>query len=124
MKSSSAPANITTAESYLELGLHDDAEKELEKLEGEDRARREVWVLRCKIFQVRERWDALRDVAKHLISLAPDVVECWLWAAEATRKTDGVAEVEKLLRLGLQYLPPEPMLHYHLACYASTLGRH
>lgn len=113
---------ITKAEGYLELGLPQEAEDELEKLEGEDRIRKEVWVLRCKIYQATEQWAAMRDVAKHLVSLAPQEAEYWFWAAEATRKAENLDAAEQLLRFALQILPGEALIHYHLACYASQLG--
>ena len=80
--------SLTRAEGYLELGLAQEAEEELENLDGESRISEDVWVLRCKIYQVTEQWDAMRDVAKHLVSLAPQEVEYWLWAVMATRKAE------------------------------------
>ena len=113
---------ITKAEGYLELGLPKEAEDELEKLEGEDRTSKEVWVLRCKIYKATEQWAAMRDVAKHLVSLAPQEVDYWLWAALATRKAENIDAAEQILRFALKFLPDEALIHYHLACYASQLG--
>ena len=107
----------------MELGLPKEAEAELEKLEDEDRASKEAWVLRCKIYQATEEWEAMREVAKHLVSLAPDVAEYWVWAAVATRKAENLEGAEQILRFALKYLPADAMIQYHLACYASQLGR-
>ena len=115
--------SITRAEGYLEFGLYKEAEAELDNLEGNDRACKEVWVLRCKIYQATENWEAMREVAKHLVSLAPDVAEYWLWAALATRKAENVEAAAQILRFALKYLPADAMIQYHLACYASQLGR-
>ena len=101
---------ITRAEGYLELGLPKEAEAELEKLEKKDRASKEVWALRCKIYQATEQWEAMREVAKHLVSLAPDVAEYWVWAADATRKAGNLEAAEQILHFALKYLPAEGMI--------------
>ena len=113
---------LLAAEGFLELGLPLLAEKELEDLNGDDRTLKEVWELRCKIYKETEQWAAMKDVAKHLLTLDRYCVEHWLDAAFATRLSEDVGAARVLLLAGLKFLPREALLHYRLACYAAQMG--
>ena len=113
---------LLAAEGFLELGDPQHAEAELEKLEGADRTCTEVWALRCKIYKATEQWELMKDVAKHLVSLAPDVVDHWLSAAFAARKTGDVQGAKDILLFAKKLHPDDAMIDYNLACYASQLG--
>ena len=113
---------LLAAEGFLELGLPLLAEKELEDLNGDDRTLKEVWELRCKIYKETEQWAAMKDVAKHLLTLDSYCVEHWLDAAFATRLSEDVGAARVLLLAGLKFLPREALLHYRLACYAAQMG--
>ena len=50
---------LRAAEGYLELGMLDEAALEIEKLPFELQDTRDVWALRCRIYEKAEQWDAL-----------------------------------------------------------------
>jgi Tfp pilus assembly protein PilF len=113
---------IQAAEGFLELGLPQLAEAELEKLEGDDRTSEATWVMRCRVYRASEQWEIMGEVAKHLVSLDPDVVEYWLDAAFATRKAGGVGLAHQVMTHAALRLPEEAQIRYHAACCAAQIG--
>lgn len=101
----------------------DHAAMELEKIPPEGRMQRDVLASRCRIFMEAKQWDAMRDVAKHLVSIEPKTLQHWIWAAYATRRAESIEAAREVLKRAWAFLPEHPHLFYNLACYACQMGR-
>jgi hypothetical protein len=69
---------ITAAHGYLELGMGQDAWDELDSMPPEDRARREVVLMRLMILQSMERWDKAAEIALGAVRCYPDFPDLYL----------------------------------------------
>jgi lipopolysaccharide biosynthesis regulator YciM len=116
------PRILQTAEGYLELGMLDHAALELEHLEPEARTRGDVLTIRCRLFMAAQQWEAMRDVARHLVSMNTMNVQHWIWAAWATRRAENISAARVILQKAKAAHPDDPMIDYNLACYSCQLG--
>lgn len=114
---------LLAAEGYIDLGMLDQAAMELEKIPPEGRMREEVLTSRCRIFMEAKRWKAMRDVAKHLVSMNPKNLQHWIWAAYATRRAESLEAAREVLKSAWAFHPEHPLIFYNLACYACQMGK-
>ena len=107
----------------LELGSWREANEELEKLPPTLRARREVFALRCQIYEKAERWNDLRVIAEGCFDRRAedgDFLAHMAWADHKMNNTFGA----HLLMLGYSGLYGGSAFYlYRLACLSAVLGR-
>jgi len=77
-KDSQFKALILAAQGYLELGMIDDASKELDIIKTELRAETDVLAVRIDIFLATEKWDEMVAVAKLLAEREPEDANWWI----------------------------------------------
>ena len=107
---------------YLELGLVAEAQAELRRIPRNERELPVVLPARMAVLQAREKWDALRRVARTLVELEPENVGGWITWAYATRRAVSLQAAERILRAAIVRHPREPTIHFNLGCYASVRG--
>lgn len=107
---------------YCELGMWDDAWRELEEIAPEQRHFLEVLKLRVHILNALKKWDAAATLAESLIAKGIENGSLYLDAAYAVRRARSLSEANTLLLRGERLLEDEPMFHFNLACYACLLG--
>lgn len=115
-------SSIDAATGYLELGMIEDANSELEKLPPEVRAREDVLLLRVRIYSSAGSWDSASMVAQHLTKSDPANADYWRLWVHALRRWNP-EEGERALIDAEQIYPHVAILHFGLACYASRAGR-
>ena len=61
---------------YVELGMFQDANDQLEKIDPFCRAAPEVLAVRIAIYHGLKKWELMREVAKRLAEFQPNNVQC------------------------------------------------
>ena len=112
---------LTVAEGYIELGMIEDAEAELEHLAPEISGHPEVLLLRLRIFQASNRWAAMQSAARKLAELDPANPQWVISWAYATRRAESIELARLILVDALDRHPLEALIHYNLACYDCVL---
>ena len=112
-------SHLSAAVGYLELGMAEDANAELEQLPPDLKIHPEVLALRASIFAAIEAWEHLLELSVFLTSKWPQDSQHWIWLGYATRRCRSIAEAEKALISSLRYHDSEPIIHFNLACYAA-----
>lgn len=107
---------------YLELGMFEEANDELEELPPELRADDEVLGLRIEIFQKLAKWEFARVLAESLAKRSPENPGWWLSWSYALRREQSVVAAQVVLRRASEIHPDVALIAYNLACYACVLG--
>src|SRR5215471_2316893 len=71
---------------YVELGMFQDANEELEKIDPFNRAAPEVLAVRLDIYRGLEKWELMQEIAKRLKEFEPDNIQWTISLAFATRR--------------------------------------
>lgn len=111
------------ATGYFELGILDEAVRELEELSPEEKSRVEVMALRLVLSSALRDWDQAAYWGEAVARAAPGEVALWLQYAYAVRRANSVEAAEKVLLQALALHPNEATIRYNLACYACVSGR-
>ncbi|HEY1110725.1 MAG TPA: hypothetical protein VGE76_18885, partial [Opitutaceae bacterium] len=82
----------------------------------------EVLGVRLAIFQERQNWPALRDLARLVVARAPGEAAGWITWAYAVRRADSLADAEQILLAAEAQHPEEPTIQFNLGCYACQRG--
>ena len=116
--------HLKTAEGWLELGCHREANAELENITPELRTHPDVLELRWQIYAKESKWDACRDIARAITEIEPGRISGWIHLAYSTRRaTNGSLESARdILLSAAEKFPKAPIILYNLACYACQLG--
>ena len=84
------PMHLEAAAGWIQLGDHDSASDELEKI------RADVLNLRCLIYSPHKQWNACLDIATAIVKMTPDRVLSWVNKAYSMRwANDGSIEKAK-----------------------------
>lgn len=108
---------------YLQLGMLQEANDEIENLPPAVKTVKEVLILRAYVYQEAGAWELLREVGCFLTRTWPEDYLHWIWLAYGTRGCRTLEEAEQLLLEALRLHDSEPMVHFKLASYAALLGR-
>ncbi len=114
--------HVTVAEGYAELGMHEDADAELERVTPDARHLPEVLAVRVEIYRALKKWELLRAVAKELALFAPDEPHWPVMWAYATRRAESIEAARTILLVAVERQPGVAIFHYNLACYECQLG--
>lgn len=115
--------HLTAASGYLELGMVDDAEREMEEIPPEEKGCSEVIGFRVHLAMRSGRWETGADLARHLVGVEPERAEWWINYAFCTRRAESIAHAEEVLIRAVELHPEEALIRFNLACYACVTGR-
>jgi predicted Zn-dependent protease len=107
---------------YLELGMADEAEKELEEISPEQAQRPEIVALRLDLAMKMAKWKQARQFAQHLTELQPNEPQWIISLAFAVRRMENVRSAREILSQARSRFPAEALIPYNLACYACQLN--
>lgn len=107
---------------YLELGLVDEAAKELARLPSPDCDQPHALALRAAILQEQKRWPELASVSAELVRQQPSEAGWWVAYAYATRRSESLHEAEAILREAERQHPNDATIQFNLGCYACQRG--
>ncbi len=112
-------------EGWLELGLPDEAEAELDQLSSAAKAHPHTLDLCWQIHAHRKEWSLAHTVAELLVSVDPGNLSGWIHRAYAARRMEGggLQVAWDALRPAAELFRAEFLVPYNLACYACQLGR-
>lgn len=117
------PRRIQAASGYFELGIFDEAVRELEELSPEEQTRIEVLALRLVLSSAQQKWNEAATWGEAAVQVAPGEVAMWLQYAYAVRRARSVEAAEAILGQAIKLHPEEATIHYNLACYACVSGK-
>jgi predicted Zn-dependent protease len=107
---------------YLQLGLMEEANEEIEALPPEAKSEKIVLELQVEIHSGMAEWQSMREIAGFLTHEWPDDSQHWISLAYATRRCRSITEAEMILLTAVKLHPKEAMIHFNLACYAAQAG--
>lgn len=113
---------LRTALGWLELGLPEDALRELEALAPRDRMRRQALELKLVAQMKAERWNAGADTGRLLCLREPKEPRFFIQAAYCLHETGDTEAARNWLMTGPSSLIEDPLFHYNIACYHAVLG--
>ncbi len=113
---------LSAARGYLELGMLQEANAELEEIDAFCRSVPEVLAVRLQIYQSMAKWELMEVVAKRLSQHDPENPQWPISVAYATPRAVSIGAARVILLDALTRHPEEPIVHYNLACYGCQLG--
>lgn len=113
---------LQSAEGYGELGMFEDAMRELESIPQE--YQRDLKVAQIRMFTLLrfKQWRTALEVSQLLCNDHPDQPVGYIHAAFCLHELGNTAEARETLINGPQSLLNEPTYYYNLACYNAVLG--
>jgi tetratricopeptide (TPR) repeat protein len=114
---------LSAAIGWLELGVPEEAEAELDRISAERRSHPDVLEVRWLVLAQMKRWDGALTVARALLKGAPNRCSGWLHQAYTLRRAakDGLQQAWDALLPAYDKFPREPTIPYNLSCYACQL---
>lgn len=116
---------LNAALGWLALGCRADAQAELNQIAAEHQTHPDVLEVRWEILAKDKQWKAALDVARKLLSHAPERASAWLHHAYALRRVPegGLDKAWEALRPAAEKHPGEPIIFYNLSCYACQMQK-
>ena len=101
---------LNAAIGWLALGSRADALAELDQISPEQQQDPDVLEVRWEILAKEKQWDAALDVARKLLSHAPERASSWLHHAYALRRAPdgGLEQAWEALRPAAEKYPTQP----------------
>ena len=75
---------------YVELGMFQEANDQLENVDPFNRAAPEVLAVRIAVYQGLKKWELMREVSKRLAEFQPNDIQWTVSLAYATRRADSI----------------------------------
>ena len=121
---SKALINCTCARraGYIELGMFEEANAELEEIDPFCRHLPEVLLARLAIYHGLEKWELLAVVAKKLAEWNPNEPGFFVELAYATRRAESIHAAHAILTRAAGLHPTDPTIQFNLACYEAQMG--
>jgi len=107
---------------YVELGMFQEANDELENIDPSNRAAPEVLAVRIAVYHGLKKWELMQEVAKRLAEFQPNDIQWTVSLAYATRRADSIQAAKEILLNAESKSPKEAIIKYNLACYCCQLG--
>jgi tetratricopeptide (TPR) repeat protein len=112
---------LRAVEGYIELGIYDEADREIEQIDPDCPAVSRVLALKLCIYAGLCEWPLMEAVAKKLAERNPDDAQWAIWRAYAAARGHSIEAAKKILIEALRTHPNDPRVHYALGCYESRL---
>lgn len=110
------------AEGWLDLGVIDEAQIELEKLSPSAGFVPDVLDLHWRLRSARLDWEGSLSIAERVIALAPERANGWIHRSFALHELRRTQEARDNLLKAVELFPDQSIIPYNLACYACQLG--
>ena len=107
---------------YVELGMFQDANDQLEKIDPFNRAAPEVLAVRLGVYPGLKKWELMREIAKRLAEFQPNDIQWITSYAYATRRAESIPAAKEILLNAEPKFPQEGIIKYNLACYFCQIG--
>ena len=107
---------------YVELGMFQEANDQLENIDPFNRAAPEVLAVRIAVYQGLKKWNLMREIARRLAEFQPDDIQWTASLAYATRRAHSIQAAKEILLNAESKFPKEAIIKYNLACHCCQLG--
>jgi tetratricopeptide (TPR) repeat protein len=107
---------------YIELGMFEEAQAELEEIDPFCRHLPEVLASRIPLYRALEKWDLMAIVAKKLTEWNPEQPEHFVAWAYATRRAESIHQARAILTRAAELHPDDAAIQFNLARYEAQLG--
>lgn len=114
--------HLRAADGYIDLGMFEAANAELEEIDPFCRHAPEVLLARANIYHGLKKWELMGVVAKKLVKWNPDEPGYFVDLAYATRRAESIHMAHAILTQAAELHPKDKMIQFNLACYESQLG--
>jgi tetratricopeptide (TPR) repeat protein len=113
---------LRSAHGYLELGMLQEANAELEEIDPLSRHLPEVLQARLAIYRELRKWDLMLVVAKKLVEWNPKEPANFVDWAYAARRAESIHIGHAILKQAAELHPAYALIQFNLACYEAQLG--
>lgn len=108
---------------YLELGLLEDAQAELNEIPENEQSDLDLLELRVDLHMELKHWERVVSTAQLVCEQRPRQERPWIAWAYALRELQRIEEAKTVLLRGEEHHGAKcGVLHYNLACYYCLLG--
>ena len=114
--------HLRAAHGYIELGMFEEANAELEEIDPFCRHLPEVLVARLAIYHGLKKWELLAVVAKKLAEWNPKEPGFFVELAYATRRAESIHAAHAILTRAAGLHPTDATIQFNLACYEAQMG--
>jgi tetratricopeptide (TPR) repeat protein len=114
--------HLRAACGYIELGMFEEANAELEEIDPFCRHLPETLLARLAICHGLEKWELLAVVAKKLADWNPNEPGFFVELAYATRRAESIHAAYAILTRAARLHPTDPTIQFNLACYEAQMG--
>jgi tetratricopeptide (TPR) repeat protein len=114
--------HLKAAHGYIELGMFEDANAELEEIDPYCRALPEVLNARLGVYHGLQKWEAMAEIAHRLVEWNPSEAGYFVDLAYATRRAQSLVDAHAILLRGEKLHPTDGTIQFNLACYEAQLG--
>lgn len=115
--------HVEAARGWLELGNHQEANEELDRITAVNRAHLEVLRVRWRIYAKAGKWDACLDTAQALKAMEPNHRFGWIHEAHSLDRLGQGDEAKESILAAIEHFGPNPTFAFHLACLAARMGQ-
>lgn len=115
---------LIAADGYCDLGMVDEAFRELSKLEPAEQKLQAVMEMKLKIAMDFRRWDLGLAACAALRTAFPDDSQGYVHGAFCLHELGRTADARTLLLSGPLVLLQDPTYYYNLGCYDAVLGNY
>src|SRR5258708_7322337 len=114
--------HLRSACRYIELGMFEEAQAELEKIDPFCRHLPEDLGARIPFYRAIKRWDLMAIVAKKLTEWSPEEPGNFIDWAYATGRTKSINAAHAILTREAGLHPIAPTIQFNLACHEAQIG--
>ena len=114
---------LRSAQGWLELGNHVEANEELEHITPSLRAHPDVLEVRWQVYAHAKKWEACVDIADAIIKLEPNRPDAWIHRSFALHELKRTQEAFDQLLPVTDRFSKVWTVPYNLSCYCAQLGR-
>ena len=107
---------------YLELGLYDDANEELESLPNELKTRPQVLLARLDLLMTLKKWEESVLLGQSLYGIWPKHFDFWFRTAFCLHEMKRTIEARQTLLNAPVPIRDIALYSYNMACYEAQLG--
>src|SRR5258705_13816612 len=114
--------HLRSACGYIEQGMFQEAQAELEEIDPLCRLLPEILAARIPLYRALEKWDLMTIVAKKLTEWSPEKPANFIDWAYATSRGESLHLAHAILSRGAELHPGHGLIQFNLACYEAQMG--
>ena len=115
--------HLRAAGAYIEGGMFDEAQAELEKIDPRSRLLPELLAARIPLYRTLEKWELMAIVARKLTEWDPEEPRNFVDWAYATGRMESIHAAHAILTRAAALHPADATIQFNLACYEARMGR-